>query len=201
METMTRQATVAPAGDARERILRAAEKLFGEKGFAATSVQEITEAAEVNKALLYYYFEDKQSVYASLIDKAIAGFHKMLTEALETPGSHADRLRAFVRGELELLAEHRETVRVIYRCLLSGEQEAVGLTAKFEQSARRLEDFFREAADSGEFRCVDPSMAALSLLGMVDKFACAEIHHRKGFDPEAVVAHISDLLLHGLRAE
>src|SRR5262245_6291216 len=166
---MAKQAAAVQTADARERILRAAEKLFGERGYAATSVQEITEAAEVNKALLYYYFEDKHSVYVSLIDHGIRRFHEMLTGALATRGTAADRLRALVRAHLALLEEERDLVRVIYRCLHAGEQEAVGLTAKFEEKVRPLEQFFREAADSGEFRPIDPSMAVLSLLGIVDK--------------------------------
>src|SRR6266540_1539445 len=109
--------------DARARVLRAAEKLFGEKGYAATSVQEITEAASVNKALLYYYFEDKHSLYVGLIDEGIAEFRQMLDQALGQPGSHADRLRAFIEGHVRLLWSRRDVVRVVQRCLLAGEQE------------------------------------------------------------------------------
>src|SRR5262245_9854104 len=101
----------APAGDARARILRAAERLFAEKGYAATSVQEITEAASVNKALLYYYFEDKHSLYVGLIDEGIADFREMLEEALGQPGSYSDRLHAFVAGHVRLLWSRRDVVR------------------------------------------------------------------------------------------
>lgn len=59
--------------EARQRILQASTKLFSEKGFDATSVNEIAKAAEVTKPLIYYYFESKSeildSVVASLFDK------------------------------------------------------------------------------------------------------------------------------------
>src|SRR5262249_36808657 len=100
---MSRAVATRPTLEARERILRAAEKLFAEKGYAATSVQEITEAAEVNKALLYYYFEDKHDLYVSLIDHGIAEFRRVLNEALAGEGDYAGRLRRVVRGHVDLL--------------------------------------------------------------------------------------------------
>src|SRR6476620_770241 len=102
MIAMNETIAVPAPVDARARILRAAERLFAEKGFAATSVHEITEAASVNKALLYYYFEDKHSLYVGLIDDGIAEFRRMLDEALCKPGGYADRLRAFVEGHVRL---------------------------------------------------------------------------------------------------
>src|SRR5262245_47758494 len=93
MIEMSERIAVRSGPDARARILRAAERLFAEKGYAATSVQEITEAAAVNKALLYYYFADKHSLYVGLIDEGIAEFRRMLDEALGQPGTYSDRLR------------------------------------------------------------------------------------------------------------
>ncbi len=54
--------------ESKERILKASIKLFSEKGFDATRVNEIAEAAEVNKALIYYYFKSKEEILDYLID-------------------------------------------------------------------------------------------------------------------------------------
>ena len=53
--------------EARERILKAAAELFAQKGFDGTRISEIAELAEVNKALIYYYFENKQAILDSLL--------------------------------------------------------------------------------------------------------------------------------------
>ncbi len=54
--------------ESRERILNASVKLFSEKGFDATRVNEIAEAAKVNKALIYYYFKSKEEILDYLLD-------------------------------------------------------------------------------------------------------------------------------------
>ena len=56
----------------KHRILKVAEKIFAEKGFAGARIDEIARAAQVNKALIYYYFENKQS----LLDELFRGFFK-----------------------------------------------------------------------------------------------------------------------------
>lgn len=61
----------AVISDARERILNASIKLFSEKGFDATRVNEIADAAKVNKALIYYYFKSKEDILDCMLDLII----------------------------------------------------------------------------------------------------------------------------------
>jgi len=196
--TAIKPAAALSGSDARDRILRAAERLFAEKGYAATAVHEITEAAQVNKALLYYYFTDKRAVHVSLIDNGIAEFRRMIDAALSSPGSHAERLKTFIRSYVRLVWEHAALLRVVQRCLIAGEEDAVDLIGRFEVAVAPLVRFFEEGTTAGEFRAANPAMVVLSLIGMVDKFLCADRPQGPRFPPEQIIVHITDLLLHGL---
>jgi TetR/AcrR family transcriptional regulator len=192
--------TPPPTPEARERILRAAELLFARKGYAATSVHEITDAAAVNRALLYYYFEDKHSLYAALIDEGVAEFGRMLDAALSGGGSCAEQLGRFVRGHLELIWTRGPMARLVHRCLLDDHQAEFGLVQKFRVNMDRLETFFREAAASGEFRPLDPEIAARTVLGPIFIFSLERIHDRDRFTPDELAPEITRLLLAGLKA-
>lgn len=193
------RAAGAPTAEARERLLRAAEKLFAQKGYAATAVHELTDAAGVNRALLYYYFEDKHSLYKAVIDEGTAAFERMLDEALSTPGSYSDRLAAFVRGHLELIWTRGELARLVHRCLLDGHQEELGLVQKFNHSVERLEAFFREAIAAGEFRAVDPAITARSFIGPTFIFSLWRITEADRFSMEAIAEEVTAQLLCGLQ--
>jgi TetR/AcrR family transcriptional regulator, cholesterol catabolism regulator len=183
--------------DARERILRAAERLFAEKGYAATAVHEITTAAGVNRALLYYYFEDKHSLYATLIDEGIAEFQRMLEEALSRPGSYAERLEAVARAHLELAASRSDHTRMIFRCLLDGDEKEFGLRERFAAGIERLVQFFREAVTAGEFREVEPAIAARLMLGPALHFSMAKGAAGECLSREAIAEEMVAQLLHG----
>jgi AcrR family transcriptional regulator len=196
---MARRASV-PSPEARDRLLRAAEQLFAEKGYAATAVHEITDAAGVNRALLYYYFEDKHSLYAEVIGQGNAQFEAMLEQALSSPGSYADRLAAFVRGHLELIWTRSEMARIVHRCLLDGYHEEFGLPARFERGIGRLEAFFRDGMAAGEFRPLDPAITARSFIGPMYVFSFWRLYEGERFSREAIAEAITAQLLDGLRA-
>jgi AcrR family transcriptional regulator len=66
-----------PAAERREQILAAARTLFAERGFHATTTRDLAAAADINDALIYRYFPDKQAILAALIDEAIAVFQAL----------------------------------------------------------------------------------------------------------------------------
>jgi AcrR family transcriptional regulator len=63
-----------PASERRRQILAAARTLFAERGFHATTTRDLAAAADINDALIYRYFADKQAILAALTDEAIAVF-------------------------------------------------------------------------------------------------------------------------------
>jgi len=64
----------------KNRILEASIKLFAEKGFDATSVDEIARNAEINKAMIYYYFSSKEELLSSIIRKSINEFTSIIED-------------------------------------------------------------------------------------------------------------------------
>ena len=66
-----------PAAERRAQILTAARALFAERGFHATTTRDLATAADINDALIYRYFPDKQAILAALIDEAIAVFTQL----------------------------------------------------------------------------------------------------------------------------
>jgi AcrR family transcriptional regulator len=77
------QAAVGPGDSegAKERIVHAAVRLFCEKGFDATPVREICDAAGVTKPVLYYYFKNKEDLFQSILRDTLGEFRRNLVEA------------------------------------------------------------------------------------------------------------------------
>lgn len=188
-----------PPLEARRRILEAAEQLFAEKGYAATSVQEITDTAGVNKALLYYYFEDKRAVYVALMEDGIAAFSAVVDAALSAPGSYAERLRGLISEHVGLLWRRPNLLRVVQRSQMAGDVPDLNWRTCFQEPFGRIVHFFGEAVASGEFEPFDPEMAALSLIALDTGFARFQEPCGPRFEAEQVAEHIARLLLVGFR--
>ena len=97
--------------DTRSAILNAAEALFAEKGFGATSVREITRAAGVNVAAVHYHFDSKDGVLRGVMDRIVEPLNRrridLLAAALrdQDPAPVARVLEAFIRPDVETLQE------------------------------------------------------------------------------------------------
>jgi len=85
-----------------DRILQKALELFSEKGYDATSVREICEAAGITKPTLYHFYGSKEGVYRAIVEGALDRFQRDLVLALGAEGSLRDRLvrmaQAYVEG-------------------------------------------------------------------------------------------------------
>jgi AcrR family transcriptional regulator len=102
---MTDGHDVKPATSA-ERILSTALDLFAVKGYDATSVREICEAAEITKPTLYHFFGSKEGVLQALVKSGFERFAELVDSALSHPGSFRERLKIVV-GALFESARHQ----------------------------------------------------------------------------------------------
>src|ERR1700741_3949641 len=94
--------------DTKTRILDAAERLFGEKGFDSTSLRDITAEAQVNLAAVNYHFQSKDSLIDAVIARRIEPVNRKRVEMLDQAGPNPTLeqiLASFLRPVLELKTE------------------------------------------------------------------------------------------------
>jgi len=183
--------------DVRKRILIAAEKLFAERGYDSTSVQEITEMAGVNKAMIYYYFKSKLFLYRELLRVGLESVRAALDEAMKHVGVE-QRLRAFLTAYFELLAARPQLAHLVYREILGyGPRCKTDLPNQLSLHIKRLEKIIDEGQRLGELRPLDSVLTAYSLFGMSNIFVTAHIVGARPLNIPATVEHTLQLLLHG----
>jgi len=160
----------------QDAILDAAERLFARQGYAATTIKQIGTAASVNPALLYYYYDSKETLYRAMLQRILGQLLARGTDAIERATTHADRIRAFVRMQVRLLADHPHFPQLFVREMVdhqaSHAEEAITNTAAgaFKRLCAVIEDGQRD----GVFRkAFDPRFAAISVIAQVAYFVIA----------------------------
>jgi TetR/AcrR family transcriptional regulator, regulator of cefoperazone and chloramphenicol sensitivity len=94
--------------DTRERLIEAAGRLFGDRGFREVTVREICRAADANVAAVNYHFRDKLGLYREVLERAIALLQETTELAGRAPGAESveDRLRAHISAYVHRLLSH-----------------------------------------------------------------------------------------------
>src|SRR5580700_2268902 len=160
-------------GDKRVRILDAAVRVFAKKGFHATRVSEVANAAGVADGTIYLYFKSKDELLVSLFEDRVERLLAFLHSDLPRSGSASDKLRRVIELQLGLLEGERdlaEVVTVIIRqsTKLMKEYAAPKFTAYLDAIARVVAD----GQTSGELRAdISPHLAARAIFGALDGIA------------------------------
>jgi len=110
---------------AQEKILRAADKLFGESGYDAVSTREIAELAGVNKALIHYHFKSKEDLLAAVLDDYYERANQALMAALAAPGAPRDMMRRVIDAYCDFLTHNRSFSRIVQREGAGGPHEGL----------------------------------------------------------------------------
>lgn len=156
----------------RGAILQAAIREFSREGVAGARTDAIARAAHVNKALLYYYFKDKESLYSAVLDEAFGGLHLCVQEALAQPLPPRERLLGYVKAHFDYVAGNP-----LYPRIVQGEmmRASHGSPQQFERIVKqyfqplyaKLAELLKEGIDKREFRKVDPLHFIPSMVAVI----------------------------------
>ncbi|HEX8061382.1 MAG TPA: TetR/AcrR family transcriptional regulator [Cyclobacteriaceae bacterium] len=86
---------VTADNDKLQQILEAARKRFAHFGLAKTTMTEIASDIGMSKASLYYYFPDKEHLFAAVIGREMASFIERMTAVVDAPGKASDKLKLY----------------------------------------------------------------------------------------------------------
>ncbi len=107
----------------KEKILEAADHLFGQLGFDATTTREIAEESGVNKALIHYHFKNKEALLGSLLDRYYHDLAETLGGALGAEGPLRDRLLNLIDSYCDFLADNRNFSTIVQREAAGGRHQ------------------------------------------------------------------------------
>jgi AcrR family transcriptional regulator len=111
---------VIDAEQTKDRILRAADSLFGELGFDATTTRDIAERSGINKALIHYHFGKKDELLETLLEGYYARLSRALAGALGERSGLAAQIEDVLDAYADFLAENRSFTRIVQREVASG---------------------------------------------------------------------------------
>ncbi len=156
----------------RTAILKAAVREISLEGVAGARIDSIARAAGVNKALLYYYFKDKDALYGAVLDHVFGGLTNAILEALSRPLAPRDKVRLYVETHFDYIANHPLYPRIVQEEMMrAGRPGSTQLERVVKQYFRplfvKLSGVLQEGMDAGDFREVDPMQFIPSMISVI----------------------------------
>ena len=156
--------------DTEQRIISAATDIFVQKGKTGARMQEIADKANINKALLHYYFRSKDLLYLRVFEEEIRGFFNELIDTFQTNEDAEDFLRQFIDNYITTISHRPEVVRFILWEIEQG-GDAFHRVVSSVLSERKLTELpfltaIKKFIRTGQLRPLNPLQLMLSMLGM-----------------------------------
>jgi TetR/AcrR family transcriptional regulator len=187
----------------RERLLTCATKLFTRKGYTATTVREIVEAAGVTKPVLYYYFRNKEGIYLELIREAFAKFDALLGASQSQPGNTTERLLHLSDQIFSLFMENIEVARLMYSIYYGPPQGApfFDFDAYHLKFHNAIEGLIRGGIRKGEFCKGNAEDIMWAIMGAVNVAMESRLCHPEMGMERKRLARILKLIFQGISAQ
>jgi AcrR family transcriptional regulator len=190
-----------------QQIIEAALDVFAERGLASARLEDIAKRAGVSKGTIYLYFPNKEALFREVVRQTVvANIERAERELVR--GSATEQLRAYLRGYWAFVRSPR--FEAIYRLVLAELQNFPDLAQFYseevvQRSARLIGRIIQHGIDSGEFRPIDPRVAARMLQALIVSHGlwCARVKffpHMAGATDEKVLTDVTDFYLHAIQA-
>lgn len=184
-------------GHDQDAVLRAAVRLFNERGYDATSMFDIAESLGITKSSVYHHISGKEQLLQLAMDRALDGLFEAAGEVRDLDLPALDRLERLIRRSVLVLAERFEFVTVLLRVRGNTAVEQHALARRRELDAV-VTDLVKQAQAEGGVRPdVDPATAARLLLGMVNSLT--EWYKPRPSGAGAIADAVATIAFDGLR--
>ncbi|MBZ6474621.1 TetR/AcrR family transcriptional regulator [Streptomyces griseocarneus] len=202
MTTRTATAGVTDSGGrpVPRRLLAAATRLFAERGYDRTSVQEIVEAAGVTKGALYHYFGSKDDLLHEVYGRVLRLQQERLDGFAGADAPVEQRLRAAAADVVVTTIENLDDTKIFFRSMHHlGPEKCKQVRAERRRYHERFRALVEEGQRTGVFSSATPA-------DLVVDYHFGSVHHLGSWyrpdgalTPRQVADHLADLLMRALR--
>ena len=170
----------------KRKIFETSMKLFAEKGYDATSIEEITANVGVAKGTLYYHFSSKEEIFGFLIEEGVKLLKNSIEIKTEKLENALDKIRAIVLIEIKVLVKYEEFMTIVLREIWgSGERSNLCKKHVFEY-IQMIEEIVEEGINKKEIIDGDKNVIASGIFG----FTCSSLIYKMRTDKEINVLEL-----------
>lgn len=153
-----------------EVILDSAMKVFTRRGYAAARMEEIAKEAGINRALLHYYFRDKETMFNLIFERRFKDFFMGFFGLFESDAPFFEKIEAMIDHEINLLIKHPDLARFIIMEIAQQPERLIQYGQKLGINPRVIIQKFRDQVDeevaNGTIKPIDSRQLIMNIISL-----------------------------------
>lgn len=178
----------------RSRLIAAARKVFADKGFHATTIGDITEAADVGFGTFYLYFPSKEAIFRAVVEEGFARLQEEIGAARAAVGDFEGQIRSATRAYMRFACNNRD----LFRSMFDAGPISLETIYKLQQSfIERITVGLQLGVALGAVRPINTEIVAWAVVAAIGRTGLWwQVHDGPG--PDEVADELADFILYGL---
>ncbi len=151
----------------KRKIFETSMKLFAEKGYESTSIEEITATVGVAKGTLYYHFSSKEEIFNFLVEEGM----KLLKNSIDIKTSkldnYIDKIKAIVLIEIKIVVKYENLINIILSQIWGKEQRNQKCKQYVFDYIETIEDIVKKGIELGQIKSGNPKVISSEIYGLI----------------------------------
>lgn len=185
----------------KRKIFETSMRLFAEKGYDATSVEDITEAVGVAKGTLYYHFSSKEEIFNFLVEEGI----KLLQNSIDIKTSkytnYIDKIKAIVLIQVKIVEKYEDLITILLSQFWGNEVRNQKCKQHIYEYINKIEKIVKEGIEFGQIKNGNPQVVASEIYSLICSSLVYKIREKEKFNVMKVYKEFENTVIEGLKTK
>lgn len=159
----------------KRKIFETSMKLFAEKGYDGTSIEEITSVVGVAKGTLYYHFSSKEEIFNFLVEEGMNLLKNSIKIKTNKQERYIDKLRAIILIQIKIVAKYENFISIVLSEIWGNSSRSITCQNYLNEYLEIVKEVIANGIKNNEIKNVDISIVADEIFGMV----CTSLYYMK----------------------
>ena len=184
----------------KRKIFETSMKLFAEKGYDATSVEEITSVVGVAKGTLYYHFSSKEEIFYFLIEEGMKLLQNSIVIKTSQKKDSIDKLKSVVMIQLKILDKYEDFITIVLSQIWGNEPRNKRCKEYVKQYLSIVEKIVEEGISKGQIKNINPKTIALGIFSTTCVSLLYKTDNENRININDIYKELEDILLRGIKS-
>lgn len=185
----------------KRKIFETSMKLFAEKGYDATSIEEITATVGVAKGTLYYHFSSKEEIFNFLVEEGIKLLQNSIDIKTSKLSNYIDKIKAIVLIEIKIVLKYEDIITILLSQFYGKEARNQKCQKHIYEYIRKIEEIVKEGIEQGQIKQGDPKAIASEIYGLICSSLVYKLRNQENFDVMKLYKEFENTVIEGLKAK
>lgn len=183
----------------KRKIFETSMKLFAEKGYDATSIEDITATVGVAKGTLYYHFSSKEEIFNFLVEEGIKLLQNSIDIKTSKLTSYIDKIKAIILIEIKIVVKYEDLITILLSQFWGKEARNQKCQKHIYEYINKIEEIVKEGIDKGEIKPGDSKAIASEIYGLICSTLIFKLRNNHEIDIMKLYKEFESTIIKGLK--